>query len=131
MNYEELIEAIQSVLTPDLLKKEYRGQDDKHFTYGHCYAACDALYELIGRKESGFTPHCAKDENGITHWWLQRGEEILDPTKEQYTSDGVSPPYSKGKGKGFLTKEPSKRARKIIKRIRDDGNSIQRSDLDQ
>jgi hypothetical protein len=43
---------------------------------------------------------------------------IFDPTATQYTELGLIPPYHLGKGKGFLTKNPSKRAKKLIKEVR-------------
>lgn len=58
------------------------------------------------------------DEGGkATHWWLQNKitNVIVDPTKEQYLPD--KPPYHLGRGSGFLTKKPSKRAQIVINRV--------------
>lgn len=110
---------IANVLSPDLLKKKYVCINKTNFMHGHCYAATEALYYLIGRDESGFAPIRGKDPDGITHWWLQNKKtgEILDPTHEQYTSIGKSPPYESGRYGGFLTNKPSKRAAEIIRRL--------------
>jgi hypothetical protein len=116
-----LIQQIKSVLTPDLLKREYRSINEKNPMYGHCYAATEALYHLI--KDSGqwsnYKPHRCKDDKGVTHWWLQDSENnILDPTKEQYFSVGRTPPYANGRKGPFLTQQPSGRAATIIARVR-------------
>ena len=60
------------------------------------------------------------DEGGhATHWWLVNRQHgaILDPTAEQYLPE--KPPYHWGRGSGFLTVKPSKRAQIVIDRIRD------------
>ena len=47
-----MIEQIQRVLSPDLLKPQFRKQGE-HPLYGHCYAASEALYHLLGGKNEG------------------------------------------------------------------------------
>jgi hypothetical protein len=74
---------------------------------------------LCGGPASGLVPTRAKDAEGVTHWWLQdRDGERYDPTAMQYLSRGLHPPYQDGRGGGFLTRDPSKRAREIILRVR-------------
>ena len=119
-NSETLIGKIKNALSDDLLTKEWRekksSKDDK--TFGHCYAASEALYHLLGGKSAGLTPQVGRDENG-THWWLKdKSGKILDPTAGQFTIKGKKPPYENGKSCGFLTKNPSKRAQKIIDKIK-------------
>jgi len=112
---QDLIKRIQSVLEPSLLKKGYEGS---HRLSGHCYAASEALYHALGGQDSEWFPVRARDDENITHWWLENEEgEILDPTHEQYTEQEKTPPYAHGRRGGFLTKEPSKRARKILAAI--------------
>jgi len=72
------------------LKKKYHGH--AHSLGGYCSKAAEAVFEILGGHEAGYTLHSGKDEGG-THWWVQRGDVILDPTAEQYTSQGKSPPY--------------------------------------
>lgn len=63
-------------------------------------------------------PVRARDEDGVVHWWLEDEKgAILDPTAEQYTDLGKTPPYSKGRRGGFLTKAPSYRARTILDQL--------------
>lgn len=113
------IELIQAALSPDLLKAKYRHLQDIHFTGGHCYHAAEALWHLLGGKSSDWQPCVYREEDGITHWWLQNKVtgDIADPTKEQYNTDIL--PYNRGKGKGcgFLTATPSKSAQTILNRI--------------
>ena len=117
MDPEEVIRKIRSVLSPDLLKQDY-APDSTNPTKGHCYAASEALYHLMGGAASGWFPVRGRDEEGIVHWWLQnRRGEVLDPTAEQYLSVSKQPPYVKGVPGGFLTKEPSRRARDLMGRV--------------
>lgn len=112
-----LIHAIQDALSPDLLHRNWRNRGG-HPTRGHCYAAAEALYHLLGGKAAGLTPMRATAGNGDTHWWLRdsRGG-ILDPTAEQFISEGISPPYGDGRGAGFLTRHPSRRAKELMQRL--------------
>lgn len=119
-NIEDLIKKIQAVLTDDLLTpywKDIIKKEDNHPTAGHCYAASEALYHLIDGQKSRYTPHVGRTEDG-THWWLQnKRNKILDPTIEQFYYKEKLPPYNNGRGTGFLTKSPSKRAQIIINRV--------------
>lgn len=113
------IGAIQKVLTDALLTPKYRAKPRVHVTEGHCYAASEALYYLLGGKGSVLVPQVSSwESNGekLTHWYLKNSDtgEILDPTVEQFLVKKEAPPYDKGKGCGFLTKQPSRRAQKIL-----------------
>jgi hypothetical protein len=115
----EWVRLIQKVLSPDLLKPAYITINRDNHMYGHCYAATEALYYLLGGKESGWHPCRGKDTEGITHWWLSNtAGQILDPTVEQYTSVGKKPPYLSGRNGPFLTQQPSKRANEIMARVK-------------
>lgn len=82
---------------------------------GQCYAASEAAYHMLGGKEAGLTPKYVKMPKD-NHWWLEDADgEIIDLTMGQYERQYV--PYDKGKGCGFLTKKPSKRAQKIIDEV--------------
>lgn len=112
---ERIIKSVVQSLSPDLLKGQYKNpQKNLHPTTGHCYAASEACYYLLDGKKNNLKACVAKDGNE-THWWLQAPDgQIIDPTKEQYTSLRIDPPYQNGKGCGFLTKAPSKRASIIM-----------------
>lgn len=116
-----LILAIQEVLTDDLLTPMYAKMDRKSKTEGHCYASSEAVYHMLGGNHAGLTPCVASfEEKGqkMTHWWLKdKKGNIIDPTAEQFYAVNQKPPYELGKGAGFLTKQPSKRAQEIIGRI--------------
>jgi cation transport regulator ChaC len=73
---------------------------------GNCYVTCEALYHLLGGKNAGWKAKTLHHE-GDVHWYLVNGDLIVDPTAKQFES---KPDYSKGVGRGFLTKQPSKRA---------------------
>jgi hypothetical protein len=82
---------------------------------GNCYVTSEALYHLIGGAAAGWKPMCMKHE-GDTHWFLyqERTGVILDPTVSQFKT---KPDYSRARGKGFLTKQPSKRAKALMERM--------------
>lgn len=86
---------------------------------GNCYVTCEALYHLLGGKESGYKPMTVRHE-GDVHWFLVfEGTKnlgyyglggcrvVIDPTVSQFKT---KPDYNKGRGRGFLTKKPSTRA---------------------
>lgn len=106
-----LMDLVVSQLTDDLRKAPYRG--DPNPLTGHCYVASEALYHLLGSDE--WKP-CNISHEGSPHWYLtnRRTGEVLDPTAGQFQTPV---PYERGKGKGFLTKEPSKRAQELLKRL--------------
>lgn len=116
----EFIKKIKINLTSDLLKKEYREINKNNPFFGHCYVATETLFHFLKDKDTNndFFPHHGKDENNITHWWLQNKDgKILDLTSEQYTSVGKIPPYKNGRRGAFLTKNPSKRSLKLMEKI--------------
>lgn len=120
-NIEQIINKIHTVLDDSLLTSQYKKINRKSKTEGHCYASAEALYHILGGKLNGLIPQVATfEENGLkmSHWWLKdKNGNIIDPTAEQFYSVNSTPPYHLGKGAGFLTKHPSKRARTIIERI--------------
>lgn len=109
-----LVESIRGALTDDLLKPEWRNREDRKPTSGHCYAASEAAYHLLGGKDAGWTPMNVKHE-GDSHWFLRGPQgETVDPTHDQFSTPV---PYHKAVGRGFLTREPSKRAKTIMDRV--------------
>ena len=114
-----LIKTIQEKLTPDLLKKPYREENSKNPMFGHCYVATETLYHLIDNPMD-FNIQYGKDERNITHWWLKdkKTNEIVDVTADQYYSQNLIPPYDKGRNASFLTNFPSKRAKKLMERVK-------------
>jgi hypothetical protein len=121
-----LCERVGHVLTPDLLVGRWRyalAETGNRYA-GHCYAAAEALFHLLGGRENGWLPCVMSNrtwpeglDDGETHWFIrnERTGEVLDPTAGQF--DGVVP-YGLAKGYGFLTAGPSKRARTIMDRLR-------------
>lgn len=78
---------------------------------GNCYVTVEALFHLIGGKAAGWKPMTLRHE-GATHWFLVHKSGIrLDPTASQFDT---LPDYTKARGRGFLTKAPSKRARAMM-----------------
>lgn len=79
--------------------------------HGQCYAASEAVYHLLGGRASGYTPVRGRS-GSVSHWWLRRPDgSVLDVTAAQF---GRPWPYHLGTGGGFLTRQPSRRARALM-----------------
>lgn len=112
-----VIQFDESVLTLDLLQPKWRKINIASGirVTGHCYAASEALFYLLGGKEhSPYRPKRIPIENG-QHWFLQHPEtgDILDPTSEQFPN-GID--YSQAIGCGFM--QQSDRSKIIINRVK-------------
>lgn len=111
-----IIEAIQQHLSPELLLPKYRQIDGVHPLAGHCYVASEAFYHLAGGKRAGLKPMQINHED-VSHWFIQDDYiqdkilKVIDITAAQFQKP-VS--YDQAVGRGFLTKNPSKRAQKLI-----------------
>lgn len=117
MDWSDFRGLIIDNLTDDLLTPRYRRHKKTNNvpdTFGHCYVASEAAYYLLGGKEEGWKP-MHMTHLGASHWFLKHESGyILDLTYNQFKSPLD---YSKARGTGFLTKEPSKRAKKLLIRI--------------
>ena len=111
----DVCRSVQAVLTPDLLRAgTYTPTGRSELLEGHCYHAAEAVYHLAGGKAAGLTPVVGKLGGG-THWWLvQTDGSVVDPTAAQLP-DGYA---YQGRRCGFLTRQPSKRARTVIERVK-------------
>lgn len=119
--------AIQKVLTPDLLNAKWAARNAEPGAdplTGYCYPAAEALYYLLGGKQAGWKPVVLshKDwpeglpEEDDTHRFLEHEDgTIADPSAGQFGKLKI--PYEKGRGSGFMTKDPSKRAQTILERL--------------
>ena len=118
MNWEYFKNIIISNLSDDLLLPKYKKMKvgkNLHKTFGHCYVVSEAAYYLLGGKEAGWTPYFI-NHLGCHHWFLKHESgAILDLTAEQFS---YPLDYKAARGKGFLTKAPSKRAKDLICKIK-------------
>lgn len=87
---------------------------------GNCYVTSEALYHLLGGKEAGWMP-CTVRHEGTVHWYLVNtrmegpfGYFVLDATASQFKT---RPLYFLGRGRGFMTRGPSRRARELMGRM--------------
>ena len=102
----------------DLRRPEY--QDHPEPLRGHCYIAAEVVYHLALREGIHLKPMFIR-HNDEPHWYLShRGygnepwEASIDPTAGQFR--GIVD-YCEGRGKGFLTRQPSKRATELMRRM--------------
>lgn len=117
---KNLIKKIKENLTPDLLKGKWKHQSSP--LSGHCYVATEALYHSLKDKEN-YKPMYATYTTNFgdgTHWWLQHKEtgERIDITASQFRPTFLEHLYWEGRGAGFLTKNPSKRAKILMDRVK-------------
>lgn len=103
---------IVHALTDDLRRAPWKGSPNP--LAGHCYVASEAAYHAMGGAASGYVPQTIQHEGG-PHWYLRKASDgtILDLTAGQFKTPV---PYAKGRGCGFLTRQPSKRARIVLQR---------------
>jgi hypothetical protein len=111
-----LIKKIKELLIkhPELIKEQYR--DKNRPLFGHCYTASEVYYHLKG-KIDGYIPYCMEIEEG-THWFLKnlKTNDIIDLTCGKIQYD-----YSNSRPVPFMTKEPSKRAKIILREMNKQG----------
>lgn len=82
---------------------------------GNCYVTSEALYHLLGGKQTGWKP-CIVYVKNRSHWFLRHScGIILDATVSQF--GGTLPDYDAARGSGFLTKSPSKRAKALMEKL--------------
>jgi hypothetical protein len=107
MNTDSLVKIVQGALTDDLRRHPWKGNSNP--LAGHCYVASEVIFHLMPGLKPMFIRH-----EGQPHWFLMNGSEVIDPTASQFETPV---PYSMAKGKGFLTKTPSRRARLVMEKI--------------
>ena len=114
-----VVSAIRAHLGPHVLRPDWRKRRpaDAVVSWGCCYVAAEAAYHALGGENAGLKVMHVNHE-GAPHWYLvdlTRLEDflpvVIDPTSDQFATPV---PYTKGKGKGFLTLQPSKRAQALL-----------------
>lgn len=96
-----VIGLIVDNLTPNLLTKKYRKENETNPMFGHCYHATQSLFYLMDTDI--LEQRTAIDYNDSPHWWLvdTTNEKIYDVTADQYYHVGQVPPYADGKKKSW------------------------------
>ena len=114
--------AIRQDTQGEYLPKSMKPQANNTYQ-GYCYAAAEAFFHLIRRKGYKMAYLDVGEEFSLykrfpqgTHWYITTSDgRIIDPTADQYPH---GPPYELGRNCGALTKQPSKRAAKLISAVR-------------
>jgi hypothetical protein len=117
MDVDLAVRAVRSALTDGLRRAPWRG--DPNPMAGHCYVASEALFHLLS-DEHDVVPQCATVRGIGTHWYLRVDGRLVDATADQFQGLQRASLYAVGRGKGFLTKQPSKRAATVIDRVKGD-----------
>ena len=91
-------------------------------THGNCYYATEALFHILGGRRAGWKAMRLRLGEGfdgpVNHWFLKHESGIIvDPSKRQFRRKGwwKTPDYTKARGSGFLTKKPSRPARRLMR----------------
>ncbi len=106
-----LVARVREILAerPELRHKRYN-VPGAHPLAGHCYVAVEAIWHACARSPD-LRPTVLTVDGG-THWFLRTPWPYpIDPTADQF-SRAVD--YATGRGCGFLTKKPSKRAQIVL-----------------
>lgn len=105
-----VVRRVQECLTDDLRLPIYRGRANP--LAGHCYLASEVIFWVLGGRSGDWIP-CTIRHEGSSHWFLRSRDRsrILDATASQFETPV---PYAQGRGRGFLTSTPSKRARVVL-----------------
>ena len=115
----ECSRRLREVLTPELLSKKYKKENETNPMYGHCYHTTQAMFYLLDTDT--LDPMSAVDWRGDTHWWLRDRENgfVVDMTADQYFSVGRQPPHNKGKVSKWYgwRGRPHKRTLTLIEKI--------------
>lgn len=98
----------------DLIKEDYR--DGNHPMWGHCYVASEIYFHLKGGYDAGYEVHRVNTNEDNVHWFLVKEGELIDITADQFDEPI---PYHNSTRCGFLTKQPSKRAKEVIDEVKD------------
>ena len=93
---ESVMESIANNLTPEMVTKKYREENESNKMFGHCYHSSQALFYLMDTDV--LEQRTAIDYHDCSHWWLvdKTTEKIYDITADQYYHVGQTPPYAEG-----------------------------------
>lgn len=101
----------------DLDERDRAVREVQYKNRNQCYVVSEALYHMLGGKKAGWTPVVVKLEVGGTHWYLRHKSGFtLDATASQFIDEHIFKDLP-GRGSGFLTKKPSKKAKALIKQL--------------
>ena len=120
---ESMMKIIRTQLTPNLLTKKYRKENETNPMYGHCYHSTQALFYLLD--PHNLIPMSGIDYRGDTHWWLYDDRGVIyDTTADQYYSVGQVPPHDIGKKTAWYgwKQRPHQRSLDLIMRVLDSCN---------
>ena len=118
-NKNIVICSIIKHLTPDLLPKKFRKENESNPMYGHCHNASGCLYTIFRSKNLHM--YRALDKFGIYHWWVQdKNGNVIDVTANQYDDDYVTKLYLQGEKGSILGFNYKERVKTLTERVLND-----------
>jgi len=116
---ESVMGSIASNLTPELVTKKYREENETNPMFGHCYHSSQALFYLMDTDV--LEQRTAIDYHDEAHWWLvdNTTDKVYDITADQYYHVGQTPPYVDGKKKPWYgwKQRPHQRTLNLMVRV--------------
>lgn len=115
-NKNKVIRSIVKNLTPDLLPKKFRKENESNPMFGHCHNASGCFYKIF----SSYHVHLYRtlDDNQIYHWWIQDNDgNIIDITESQYPKAKVEKYHKRGMKASLLGYEYKKRVEILFNRV--------------
>jgi hypothetical protein len=114
-----VIKSIKRNLSPDLLPKKFRKENESNPMYGHCHNASGCLYTIFRSKNLHM--YRALDKFGIYHWWVQDNDDnIIDITESQYSLSEINRLHKIGKKSSILGFDYKKRVETLFNRVIED-----------
>ena len=116
---ESVMGYISNNLTPELVTKKYREENETNPMFGHCYHSSQALFYLMDTNV--LEQRTAIDYHDEAHWWLvdTTTDKVYDITADQYYHVGQTPPYVDGKKKPWYgwKQRPHQRTLNLMVRV--------------
>jgi hypothetical protein len=111
----ETLRRLQNATSEDLLKPEYRDGDSSEVPYdGFCYVLSECMFHLFPGE---FMPYRINWGDGGSHWFLRFSDgSIFEPNMKNAAEIPGLHYEDARRRRGFLRKQPSKRARTLLKR---------------
>ena len=124
--YQKDYELVKKLIIDNLEEKfcppEYRELNKENKYFGHCYHSTQALYYFFGNATLRIMSAPCQGPAGH-HWWLMdRDNNILDITAEQYDLFEFDPPYHKGKDSNWYgwRNRPHRKTQELMHKIQPD-----------
>lgn len=118
------VELLRPHLNAHLRSKDFIEEWGNHQRFAHpmcgsCVPATQAIFYAFDTDV--LVPYRGEDDDGMFHWWCRDKEtgSVIDASAEQYTDNGVLPPYGVGSSAAWYgwKGNPQIRALRLLNRV--------------